>query len=50
LKLMMKYYQKWVEFGKIWGTISKNVKNEVNIQKLLKSVFSNFSNFSKIIS
>jgi hypothetical protein len=44
---MMKYYQKWAEFGKIWGKTSKNVKNEVKIQKLLKSVF---LNFSKIIS
>jgi hypothetical protein len=40
----MKYYQKWAEFGKIWGKTSKNVKNEVKIQKLV------FSNFSKIIS
>jgi hypothetical protein len=42
--------QKWAEFGIFLWKTSKNVKNEVKIQKLLKSVFSNFSNFSKIIS
>jgi hypothetical protein len=51
---MMKYYQKWSEFGKIWvqnlSTNSKNVKNKVKIQKLLfKIVFLDFleNNFSR---
>jgi hypothetical protein len=47
---MMKYYQKWAEFGIFLGKTSKNVKNEVKIKNYFKSVFSNFSNFSKIIS
>jgi hypothetical protein len=50
----MYYYQKWSEFGKIWALNlspnSKNVKNEVKIQKFEKNYFSNLSNFSKIIS
>jgi hypothetical protein len=41
----MKYYQKWAEFGKIWGKTSKNVKNEVKIQKLLKIGFLEFLEF-----
>jgi hypothetical protein len=44
---MMKYYQKWSKFGKIWV---QNVKNKVKIQKLLfKIVFLDFleNNFSR---
>jgi phage antirepressor YoqD-like protein len=34
-KKMMKYYQKWAEFGKFLGKTSKNVRNDVKIQKIL---------------
>jgi hypothetical protein len=48
LKLMMKYYQKWAEFGKIWGkTNSKNVKNEVKIQKITLNRISRISQISR---
>jgi hypothetical protein len=40
---MMKYYQKWAEFGNFFGKTSKNVKNEVKIQKLLFNRFSRIS-------
>jgi hypothetical protein len=42
---MMKYYQKWAEFRKIWGKTSKNVKNEVKIQKVLLFGFLEFLEF-----
>jgi phage antirepressor YoqD-like protein len=34
-KKMMKYYQKWAEFGNFLGKTSKNVRNDVKIQKIL---------------
>jgi hypothetical protein len=47
---MMKYYQKWAEFGKFLGKTSKNVKNEVKIQKVLLFGFLEFLEFlEKII-
>jgi hypothetical protein len=42
---MMKYYQKWAEFGIFLGKTSKNVKNEVKIQKLLLIGFLEFLEF-----
>jgi hypothetical protein len=54
LFLTSKMHTKWSEIGKMWAQNlspnSKNVKNEVKIQKFEKNYFSNFSNFSKIIS
>jgi hypothetical protein len=44
----MKYYQKWAEYGKIWGKTFLNVNNEVKIQKLLKISFLEFLEFLEI--
>jgi hypothetical protein len=44
---MMKYYQKWAEFGNFLGKTSKNVKKSQN-SKITLNRFSRFSQISRI--